>query len=119
MGPQCLLYRQKQTFADAIGMSALCQKRTLAALFAQFVSERPGGRLATKRRWRAVTQIEFAFAGLAHRQFKMKDAPSGRINGHPDPTIVALDYRLTDRKTHSHAAGFGREHWLKNAVEVG
>jgi len=33
--------------------------------------------------------------------------------------MVALDDRLTDRKTHSHPAGLGREHWFEKAIEVG
>jgi hypothetical protein len=32
---------------------------------------------------------------------------------------MVLDDRLTDRKTHSHPAGLGREHWFKKAIEVG
>src|SRR6516225_9321694 len=55
----------------------------------------------------------------AGRQFKLKDRASGRTGRQPDPTIVALDDRLADRKTHSHPAGLGREHWFKNAIEVG
>ena len=35
-------------------------------------------------------------------QFKLKNGASGRAGRHPDPTIMALDDRLADRKTHSH-----------------
>jgi len=38
----------------------------------------------------------------------LKDRASGRTSRQPDPTIVALDDRLADRKTHSHTAGNGK-----------
>ena len=45
---QCPLYPQKQTFGDTIGMSALCQKRTLRTAANIFIirSPREGGRIA-------------------------------------------------------------------------
>ena len=39
MSDQCPLYPQKQTLAGAIGMSAMWQKRTLAASFDHLVGE--------------------------------------------------------------------------------
>src|SRR6516225_4485147 len=55
----------------------------------------------------------------AGRQFKLKNRASARTGRHPDPTIVALDDRLADRKTHSHPVSLGREHGFKKAIEVG
>ena len=52
-------------------------------------------------------------------QFKLKNRASGGAGRHPDPTIVAVDDRLTDRETHPHAKGFGREHRFENTIEVG
>src|SRR6516164_8337964 len=49
----------------------------------------------------------------------MKNRASGRTSRHPYLTMVAFDNRLTDRETHSHPACFGREHWFKNATEIG
>jgi len=39
MSAQCPLYPQKRTLAEGVGMSALCQKRTLSELFDHLVGE--------------------------------------------------------------------------------
>ena len=56
--------------------------------------------------------------GAVGRYFKLKNRASGDTSRRPDPTIVALDDRLTDREAHSHATGFGREQRFENATEV-
>ena len=70
------------------------------------------------KRTLAITHVDLML-GAVGRQFKLKNRASRRTSRHPDPAMVALDDRLTDRKTHSHPAGLGREHWFKNAIEVG
>ena len=48
----------------------------------------------------------------------MKNCAPRDASRYPNPTLMALDDRLADRQTHSHAMGFGREHWFKNLIEI-
>lgn len=71
-------------------------ERAFAALFDHLLGERrdgtPGRRLLAYGRLNQIYLI-----ASAQRQFKMKNRASGNTSRHPDPTIVAVDDRFTDR----------------------
>src|SRR6516162_8243213 len=98
-------------------MRQFVPKADIPALFAHPLGERRRERRVVGCR-RAAAYIGFTFVASAPRQLKMKDRTSGDTNRNPDPTIVALDDRPADRETHSHAACFGREHWLKMRLRL-
>src|SRR5262249_40882380 len=58
--------------------------------------------------------------GLASgRQPEPECGPAGGVGRSPQPSAVALDDRLTDRKPHSHATGLGRVKGIKQVVQGG
>src|SRR5262247_464404 len=56
---------------------------------------------------------------MLRRQREVKDRASFAALRYPDSTAVALDNGSADGEAHPHSGGFGREHRLENAVEIG
>src|SRR6516162_1986907 len=99
-------------------MSALCQKRTFCSAVKNVVIR------SLRRRATGRTPSRRLLAGrYAHRlgTTAMQNEKPSLWAHQPTPISdhVAFNDRLTDRETHSHPACFGREHWFKNATEIG
>ena len=52
-------------------------------------------------------------------QFELKDRASADSRRRPNPTVVAFDDRVADRKAHSHAMLLRREKCLEDAIKIG
>jgi hypothetical protein len=79
---------------DALS-NVIGHERAFAALFDHLLGERRG---ETGRRLLAYGRLNQIYViASAQRQFKMKNRASGNTSRYPDPTIVAVDDRFTDR----------------------
>ena len=56
---------------------------------------------------------------MLRRQREVKDRAFFAALRYPNSTAVALDNGSADGEAHPHSGGFGREHRLENAVEIG
>lgn len=48
----------------------------------------------------------------------MKNSAPGYVRGRPYLAPMRFDDRAADRKSHAHAARFGRVEWIEEAVEI-